>query len=106
MFRRVHARGTRKHFHERLYVHVSNILIHLAVFLYRIRNRRSDGAHCSRNFAQVLFSKISPLTQRRHSLFLGARRDYFIFTNQQEIIVKKQKAKYTSLLGLVGQMST
>ena len=48
--------GTRKHFHERLYVHVSNILIHLAVFLYRIRNHRSDGAHCSRNFAQVLFS--------------------------------------------------
>ena len=43
---------TRKHFHERLYVHVSNILIHLAPFLYRIRNRRSDGAHCSLNFAQ------------------------------------------------------
>ena len=56
MFRRVYARGTRKQFHERLYVHVSNILIHLAAFLYRIRNRRSDGAHCSRNFAQVLFS--------------------------------------------------
>ena len=30
MFSRVYARGTRKHFHERLYVHVSNILIHLA----------------------------------------------------------------------------
>ena len=47
--------GTRKHFHERLDVHVSNIFIHLVGFLYRIRNRRSDGAYCSLNFAQVLF---------------------------------------------------